>query len=341
VVSGPGSELGTASRNSAAAVGLLLSAAVTLVVHVRLRTVDQMSERARLQHDIIDSVDAAMVVLDRSGRIVAANPAWSRLCFQPPAREPDGAPSYLGALLPRTHHGGPELRDALREVLWGRGSIHETDVLCVGDDGIARWFAVKATPLRAAAGGAVVVHTDITARKRTQREAEFLARHDRLTGLMSRAAIEEELDRALARTTPADPHGERVGLLFIDLDGFKGINDVYGHAAGDEVLRVVAQRLRSVVRPTDCIGRLGGDEFVVLLAPLAHPDIIIDTADRLIQVVAQPLPVGERLLGLAASVGIAVARPGEARTDVVHRADHAMYRAKRGGGGRFVASTAV
>jgi diguanylate cyclase (GGDEF)-like protein len=314
---------------------------VTFMVHVWLRSLDQMAERARLQHDIIDSVDAAMVVLDGSGRIVAANPAWSRLSFQPRARPEDTALGYLDALLPRVHQGADELRNALREVLWGRGAIHETDVLCVGDDGIARWFAVRTTPLRAAAGGAVVVHTDITGRKRTQQQFEFAARHDRLTGLLSRAALEQELDAALVRVAEMGDAGVRVGLLFVDLDGFKGINDAYGHAVGDEVLRMVAQRLRAVVRPTDLVGRLGGDEFVVILAPLAHPDIVTDTARRLIDVVSQPMPVGERLLSLGASVGIAVARPGEARSDVVHRADHAMYRAKRSGGGRSVASTSV
>jgi diguanylate cyclase (GGDEF)-like protein len=181
----------------------------------------------------------------------------------------------------------------------------------------------------------VVVHTDITGRKRTQQRFEQEARTDRLTGLLNRSALERELDGVLTRGAQrGDP---AVALLFVDLDGFKGINDAYGHAVGDEVLRLLGGRLRTVVRPEDLVGRLGGDEFVVVLTSVPHPDVAIDTAERLVDVVSAPLAVGEHLLTLGASVGIARAAPGEGRPELLGRADAAMYRAKRAGGGHVVA----
>jgi diguanylate cyclase (GGDEF)-like protein len=331
----PGFADGDLVRYAILAGGFVLALAGAALIHLRWRTVDELSVRAQLQHDIIDSVNDAMVVLDAQGAIVAANPAWSRLGFVPLTGSVDvdeGTVPYLLTMAGVVHHGVTELGAALSGVLAGSRGTQEVDILAGPDaEGHKRWFAVRATPLRGPQGGAVVVHTDVTGRKRTQQEFEFQASHDRLTGLLSRAALESCIDVALDEATERD----RLGLLFVDLDGFKPINDAFGHAVGDEVLRIIAQRLRTVVRPGDQIGRIGGDEFVVVLAPLPHPDVALATAERLIYVVSQPLPVGERVLSLGASVGIAIAGPDDDRANLLHRADDAMYRAKRSGGGRF------
>jgi diguanylate cyclase (GGDEF)-like protein len=179
-----------------------------------------------------------------------------------------------------------------------------------------------------------VIHTDITERKRSHDELEFKANRDNLTGLLNRAALEAEIEAALRR---ARADGSSAAVLFIDLDGFKAINDTYGHSAGDEILRAVSTRVTSAVRTSDRVARLGGDEFVVLIAPLPSPRIAESTAERILRALTQPVHVGDHTIGLGASVGVAVV---EAPLDVdgadlIERADEAMYRAKQSGGARL------
>ncbi|HEY2636190.1 MAG TPA: diguanylate cyclase, partial [Solirubrobacteraceae bacterium] len=169
-------------------------------------------------------------------------------------------------------------------------------------------------------------------RKRAEAELAHLALHDPLTGLPNRALLLDRLALALARTRrqPA-----MVAVLFLDLDGFKDVNDTFGHDAGDEALALVAARLVEAVRPTDTVARFGGDEFVILLDDVDGSAHAARVADRVIAELARPFAVtgGETLLG--ASVGAAVATLGEDPEAVVRRADSAMYRAKAQGGGHF------
>ena len=163
----------------------------------------------------------------------------------------------------------------------------------------------------------------------------FLARRDPLTGLLNRRAFDERLREALAR---AERYGSRVGLLFLDLDGFKKVNDSEGHARGDALLQQCAERIQSVTRATDAAGRNGGDEFVVLLESIAEPKSAETYAARLLELCAE----GEGLPGIDASLGIAVYpdHAGDAE-GLTGAADAAMYEAKRAGGGRLaVAPTA-
>jgi diguanylate cyclase (GGDEF)-like protein len=125
------------------------------------------------------------------------------------------------------------------------------------------------------------------------------------------------------------------GLLFVDLDGFKGVNDGHGHAAGDEVLREVARRLGAGVRPGDVVCRLGGDEFVVLVEPVHSEHDLLELASRLIAAVSEPIGVGRARVTIGASVGVAVSRDGGTDADVLFaEADTAAYRAKASGRGR-------
>ncbi len=164
-------------------------------------------------------------------------------------------------------------------------------------------------------------------------ELTYQAAHDSLTRLPNRAESLRLIQAGLSR---AQRSGVAVGLLFVDLDGFKAINDSLGHRAGDEVLRCVASRMRAEVRDGDVVGRLGGDEFVVLLEPLETDALALFASERLLRAIEAPITLGAgRQVGIGASVGVAISQDGGADPDVLlHEADAALYQAKQSGRGR-------
>ncbi|GGB99177.1 putative bifunctional diguanylate cyclase/phosphodiesterase [Cellulomonas carbonis] len=169
-------------------------------------------------------------------------------------------------------------------------------------------------------------------RDRLRENLAHLAAHDALTGLANRSRMVAEIRSALHRACRS---GSPVGLLFVDLDHFKDVNDTYGHAAGDEVLRVTAGRLQDVVRAGDTVGRIGGDEFVVLVEHPESEEGLVALARRVVDAVGEPVRVGEHATTVGASVGVALARDGSTDPDrLLHEADAAAYRAKSGGRGR-------
>jgi len=157
-------------------------------------------------------------------------------------------------------------------------------------------------------------------------ELRRLAVHDPLTGLANRTLLFDRLEHALRRRTRT---GGPVGVLFGDLDGFKTVNDTYGHAAGDEVLRAVARRLNLAARATDTVARFAGDEFVVVCPDLAETADLEAVASRLAAAVARPVSGLDAGLVPQLSFGCALARDGDRAEDVLERADAGMYRAKR------------
>jgi diguanylate cyclase (GGDEF)-like protein/PAS domain S-box-containing protein len=181
--------------------------------------------------------------------------------------------------------------------------------------------------------GLVLNSRDVTDRKVLEEKLLHQAYHDSLTSLPNRALFTTRIERAVA-------HGGgrpgTVGVLFMDLDGFKEINDNLGHSTGDELLRRVAQRLRAAVRPADVIARLGGDEFAILVEDIAGEHILQDLADRILDELAYPMLLAGQELHIRASIGIA-ARSDELEDaeQLLRNADLAMYRAKSAGGGGF------
>jgi diguanylate cyclase (GGDEF)-like protein len=168
-------------------------------------------------------------------------------------------------------------------------------------------------------------------RKRTEVQLAHMALHDHLTGLPNRSLFDDRLEHALQRRRD----GQRgVAVLFIDVDGFKRINDSLGHSAGDAALREAAVRIRSAVRPHDTVARLGGDEFTVLCEDL-DGDGALSIGGRIVEALARPLAIDDSDVVLRASVGVAVARREDMRPEeLLRRSDDAMYQAKARGGGR-------
>ena len=219
-----------------------------------------------------------------------------------------------------------ENHDEEYRVIWPDGSVHwlrETGNIVKDDHGIA----VKM----------MGVVRDITEEKAWARQMHRLAHHDALTGLPNRLVFEEQLDRALERARRA---GTRIALVFIDLNGFKAINDRLGHAAGDQVLQHMARRLREALRGSDSVARLGGDEFVAILESLSLErsphDEARAVAGKLLAALTPPVQLEYGPQQVGASLGIAMFPDhAQSKDRLIHLADLAMYEAKRSGDNQY------
>ena len=199
--------------------------------------------------------------------------------------------------------------------------------------GAQRWWALSGRPIYDGQGffsGYRGVCADITAAKQAEARIAYLAHHDALTELPNRTQFCDGLDRALHRGTA------RFAVLSLDLDGFKGVNDRYGHPAGDALLVAVAQRLRSVVEAGDQVARFGGDEFVVLDAAYTDQAEVEALAHRIMRALSAPFTIAGDDVTVGVSIGIAFApTDGETASALIKNADAALYRAKADGRGTF------
>ena len=224
-------------------------------------------------------------------------------------------------------------REMFAELIAGRRSTYAVERrLDRAVDNGGAWVNQTVSAVRDADGTPqyfIHVFEDITARRRAEGKADFLAHHDALTGLPNEALVKARLEQALAH---ADRSGGRIALIFIDLDDFKSINDSLGHPVGDAFLREVAARLVECVRDTDMVSRKGGDEFLVVLTEAGDADDIGAVADKLRERIAAPVSIGGHELGTTASLGIAI-YPDDSRDfdTLLKKADTAMYQAKATG----------
>ncbi|HEX4884984.1 MAG TPA: EAL domain-containing protein [Casimicrobiaceae bacterium] len=174
---------------------------------------------------------------------------------------------------------------------------------------------------------------DITEQKLAEENIRRLARFDTLTGLANRASLFEHVDHAIARCRR---HGRMFAVLFIDLDRFKDVNDAFGHATGDDVLRTMARRLQAAIRVPDSAARIGGDEFVVVAEEFERPELIAEFATRLLDALGDPVVLHGQECRVGASIGVALfPADGDDAQALLKRADVAMYRAKEAGRNTF------
>jgi diguanylate cyclase (GGDEF)-like protein len=181
--------------------------------------------------------------------------------------------------------------------------------------------------------GWVATHEDITEQRQSEVKIEYMAHHDSLTDLANRVLLNERLEDALSRRIHRE---EMVAVHHLDLDQFKAVNDTFGHPVGDKLLKIVADRLRGLVRASDTIARMGGDEFVIVQAPIEDPAEATCLAQQIIASISEPFEIDGHQSGVGASIGIAVGPGDGLRPDrLLRNADLALYRAKGDGRGTF------
>lgn len=273
-----------------------------------------------------------VVVIDRTGAVVDANDAWRRLGCERDAKtsaevraEVRGVP-YREAHLAACGEALSEAAQAgLQGVLCGRIDHFRCALACLFADGV-RHLRMSVTPLAGAHRGAVIVLYDVTEQVRL----DYQAHHDALTGLPNRRLFFLEAVRLLAA---AERTQQAYTVVYLDLDGFKAVNDHNGHETGDVVLRRVAARLRALTRQDDLLARVGGDEFVILLHSASAAESL-SAVERYRDSISQPLLAAGTSVRLRGSFGLShYPTHGRSIGDLLWRADQAMYRAKLEGSG--------
>jgi diguanylate cyclase (GGDEF)-like protein/PAS domain S-box-containing protein len=285
---------------------------------------------------VVDAVPSMLAYWDNQQRCRFANAAYENWFG---VRPEDLVGHTLEELLgPNYERNRPFIEGALR----GETQLFEREIPKLGGSGVRHSQAHYLPHLtKGGVQGFVVMVVDISAQKTLETEireanavAERLARHDGLTGLPNRMYIQEQLERLYEYSKR---YGRGFAILYIDLDGFKTVNDKMGHAAGDAVLVEVARRLRDSTRSSDIVGRLGGDEFVVFLPEIEHIEPVQVAAEKLLRIVASPpIEVNAQPTGVTLSIGVALyPTNGTALKTLIANADAALYQAKRLGKNQF------
>jgi diguanylate cyclase (GGDEF)-like protein len=273
----------------------------------------------------LENMSHGLAMFDRERRLVICNERFVALYGLPPELSRPGTTLeqiLQQRLVSGSHVGSGEEFVQSRLAMVARGEPCDS-VLRMRDD---RFIIVGHRPMPD--GGWVSTHEDVTERRRSEERIAYLARHDTLTGLANRMLFRESMEGALARVA----HGEMLALHCIDLDQFKGINDVLGHAVGDALLKEVAARIRNCVKNTDLVARFGGDEFAVVQVSLRTAKEAASLASRIVRELSQPYDCDGHRSPISASIGVAIAPTDGGDTDtLLRKADIAMYRAKADG----------
>lgn len=295
-----------------------------MAAHEALRAREELLDR------IAETIPIGLLQYDHERRIVYANERTTRICTGGTV-SPNGDP--FARMLP----GDRQLLDELLDATMRDGLGRDLEVRIEYVPGALRRCSINLRALSdedGAVNGAILCIDDITESARMRAELEDRATFDALTQCMNRASIMEELGALLDR-------GVELGVVFVDLDGFKNVNDKFGHVVGDGVLVEAAARLRSALRGGDLIGRVGGDEFLVVCPGLRELKSVVSVATRVSQMLLRDIEVYDTRVRLKASTGVAMAHPGVDVDALVASADRAMYASKREGRGKPVAAETI
>jgi diguanylate cyclase (GGDEF)-like protein/PAS domain S-box-containing protein len=305
--------------------GLVLLRMWLLVRQERRRVL--LERREEYFRTITEKTSDLMRIFTGSGDVSYESPALATLLGRAPGDRPS---AYTVGFHPQDL---AVLAAAVDDCRSRPGELVELELRAEGDEH-ELWLAARLIDLAAvpSVGGTVMVLQDVTARKMLERELTHSAFHDSLTGLPNRALLRDRLETAIARSARG-PQG--LAVLFMDLDNFKTVNDGLGHGVGDDLLRTLAERFRTVLRPEDTIARMGGDEFAIVAESLVDTEMASGIAERILAVLRSPIRVGDTTVHVGASIGIALADKGSSAEQLLRDADAAMYAAKAAGKGGF------
>lgn len=290
-------------------------------------------EHAELRYrHIFEHASEGIFQTTPEGRYLAANPALAKLYGY---AGPDELIADL-AELDRRLYVEPGRRAAFRRLMETHGEVRNFESEVYRRDGSCIWISENAHIVRGSDGRLICYEgtvQDVSERRHYEAQLERQANHDQLTGLPNRNLLRDRIEQGIAR---AARRGCMLALVFIDLDGFKFINDSLGHAAGDELLVEIAGRLNASIRSSDTVGRLGGDEFVLVLNDHEQLGSVISTLERVLQDIGRPAALAGRELQVGASLGVAMyPDDGDDADSLLKHADVAMYAAKSRGRNNF------
>lgn len=312
-----------------------LMATVSATVQLLERQLASTAESERMYRLVFDRAPLGGFVLEPHGqdycRILSANAEAAAILGLSDSTELSGQSLVDWAVVDQREVVASLVRD---EYLYGSCG-GELDVRlhdATGREIVVRLVAARVSSALTDEPHVIALIEDVTALRLAQQRLEEAALHDTLTQLPNRRLFSDRLGQAVAASAR---ESEPVGVLYLDLDGFKKVNDTYGHAVGDELLRHVSSRLRSTVRPGDTAARLGGDEFA-LLCPHIDTGGLLQVAERVVENLSRPVELSSGLtVRVGASVGAAQSRPAQSPEELVREADAAMYAAKRSGPGEI------
>lgn len=317
-------------RNGAIDSFTLLGLDITDRKQAELSALEERRRREDMEclvKDIVDTVPSGIVAYDEAGRVIFFNDAHTRLYDNVATGIAIGkdrsslVPSQYRKFLLSPDSEGCLASDTATHC--SRSFVQKLP----GE----RWIQVQNR--RSTAGRLISVQTDVTGLKRAEKHIKQQATRDPLTGLCNRTVLFSRLTRSSAGS---DEAARPYALLLIDLDDFKGINDTYGHDAGDAFLQQFAHNLRAALRRGDIVARLGGDEFAVVLRGLQVPGDIVAVLEKLKRETSRPVSIGNRTLIPSASIGVACfPRDATEPKELMKSADHALYHCKQNGRGGF------
>lgn len=290
------------------------------------QTEEMLREQYARLYTAVNNTNHGLALFDNTGRIVVCNDLYARLYRLSPNQVRPG--TSADQITRARKAKGINIVEALLDDSYAADGIdlRSTTRLHTLDDD--RRLETSCQPLWD--GGWVSIHEDVTSRVALEQRLAHLAHNDALTDLPNRNQLLDKLKAEIGRTSC-----QTLSVLLLDLDGFKYANDTFGHAFGDEILRIVAKRLKRCVREADFVARLGGDEFTVVISGGANGDDAATLANRIIDVLRAPFSLRGKQLTIGVSIGIASAGKGQTADDVLNHADIAMYRAKDAGGNTF------
>jgi diguanylate cyclase (GGDEF)-like protein/PAS domain S-box-containing protein len=291
----------------------------------RVRTEQRLERERQFLDATLGAVTSAVITLDHEGRVVDSNGRWLEMTgFAPtPGSRLDTFPT-ANQMLDADGNDVPFERRPIERAL--RGEVVENEPYeMIAVDGTRRHVVCSAVPLGGDGGAVETIH-DITELREAEAELRRLATVDALTGLPNRRKLNEHLEAAVARNVR---HAKHLRVVFIDLDGFKPVNDTYGHEAGDELLQQVSRRLERTIRSGDLVARIGGDEFVIVLEPMPDDEHLAAFVTRVDGDLRVPFELSAATVQISASIGTVTFQIGDSADSLLASSDAAMYREKR------------